>query len=238
MDFATRDRYRHVVEKVAKSSRFSEGDVARHAIELAREGAALRPDLGQAQTNDGERAAHVGFYLVDRGLTALETRVQARSGILSALKKGGRRFTLSLYLGAIALLAALFTWSLVSQTTTDDLSPWLLVPLGILALLGTSHLAVALVNWLATLSARPQPLPRMDLSGGIPPEFRTLVVTPTLLTSAPGIEALVEALEVRFLANRDDSLHFGLLTDHRDAQAERLPGDEALVELAAQGSRR
>ena len=34
-----------------------------------------------------------------------------------------------------------------------------------------------------------------------------------MLTSAPAVEELVEALEVRFLANRDEQLHFGLLTD-------------------------
>lgn len=235
MDFATRDRYRHVVEKIAKTSRSSEGEVARHAIELAKEGAALRPDSGQARPIDSERAAHVGFYLVDRGLAVLESRVQARLGFLNALQRKGRLFTLSLYLGAIALLAVLFTVALLSQAQSEGLPAWLLVPLGILALLGTSHLAVSLVNWLATLLTRPQPLPRMDLSGGIPPEVRTLVVTPTLLTGASGVEALVEALEVRFLANRGDSLHFGLLTDFRDAQEETLPGDEALVELAAQG---
>ena len=38
MDFATRDRYRHVVEKIAKSSRLSESEVARSAIELAHAG--------------------------------------------------------------------------------------------------------------------------------------------------------------------------------------------------------
>ena len=40
MDFATRDRYRHVVEKIAKGSPLSESEVARKAIQLAREGAA------------------------------------------------------------------------------------------------------------------------------------------------------------------------------------------------------
>ena len=34
MDFATRDRYRHVVEKIAKSSRLSESEVARKAIQI------------------------------------------------------------------------------------------------------------------------------------------------------------------------------------------------------------
>ena len=107
-----------------------------------------------------------------------------------------------------------------------------LVLLGIFALLSTSQLAVALVNWLATLLASPHPLPRMDFSQGIPPALRTLVVVPTMLSSAQNIEDLVEALEVRFLANRDDNLRFGLLTDFQDAHAETLPEDEALLRLA------
>ena len=65
MDFATRDRYRHVVEKIAKSSRRSENEVAREAIRLAREAA--------AKDGSDERAAHVG-YLPDRqGIAATRT---------------------------------------------------------------------------------------------------------------------------------------------------------------------
>ena len=74
----------------------------------------------------------------------------------------------------------------------------------------------------------------MDFSKGIPPESRTLVVVPTMLTSTQNIEDLVEALEVRFLANRDHNLHFGLLTDFRDAQEETLPEDEPLLRPARQ----
>ena len=37
MDFATRDRYRHVVEEIAKSSGRSEIEVANQAIRLAQE---------------------------------------------------------------------------------------------------------------------------------------------------------------------------------------------------------
>ena len=42
------------------------------------------------------------------------------------------------------------------------------------------------------------------------------MVVPTMLTSPQNIAALIEALEVRFLANRDANLHFGLLTDFRE----------------------
>ena len=44
----------------------------------------------------------------------------------------------------------------------------LLVPMALLVLLGTTHLSVAIVNWLVTLLVTPQRLPRMDLSDGIP----------------------------------------------------------------------
>ena len=75
----------------------------------------------------------------------------------------------------------------------------------------------------------------MDFSQGLPAQSRTLVVVPTLLTTAEDIEGLVEALEVRFLANRDDHLQFGLLTDFEDASAETLPEDESLLWLARKG---
>ena len=112
---------------------------------------------------------------------------------------------------------------------------WLLALFGALSLLCASRLAVALVNWLATLLVKPHPLPRMDFSEGIPPESRALVVIPTMLTSARNIEDLVESLEVRFLANRDDNLHFGLLTDFRDANEETIPEDGHLLPLARKG---
>ncbi|RPH98457.1 MAG: cyclic beta 1-2 glucan synthetase [Lysobacterales bacterium] len=222
MDFATRDRYRHVVEKVAKKSPLSEAEVALQAVELAREGAAAH--------NGAERSAHVGFYLIDRGLPRLKGRAQACVYTLESLKRRGGRLPLLLYLGAILLLTALFTGGLLAQS--DSLPGLLLLLLAVPAVLGTSQLAVALVNWLATLLATPSPLPRLDFSNGIPPESRTLVVTPTMLTGAAGIESLIEGLEVRFLANRDDSLHFGLLTDLGDAPQATQPEDETLVRLA------
>ncbi len=226
MDFATRDRDRHAVEKIAKHSPLSEVEVARQAIHLARASAASK---------DGDdRMAHVGFYLIDEGLPRLERLAQVSRSTAAALQKISRRFPLLVYLGAIALLTAALSASLLEQAYATGSPGWLLALLGILVPLSTSQLAVALVNWLATLLATPQPLPRMDFSQGIPPESRTLVVVPTLLTSAAGIEDLVEALEVRFLANRDDNLHFGLLTDFRDASQETCPEDAALLRQAQQ----
>jgi len=86
MDFATRDHYRHVIERMAKASPLDEGEVARHAISLAK-----------------ARDAHVGFYLIDRGLPELERVTRVRLALPDALRRTGRRHALGLYLGAIAL---------------------------------------------------------------------------------------------------------------------------------------
>ena len=224
MDFATRDRYRHVVEELAKSSRLSESEVARKTIQLAQEGA--------ARNGAGDRAAHAGFYLIESGLPLLERTAEVRLSTAEAFQRMRRQFPLLLYLGTITLITVAFAGGLMMKAHAGGSLGWPLALLGVLSLLCGSQLAVALVNWLATLLAKPHLLPRMDFSGGIPPESRTLVVIPTMLTSAQNIEDLVEALEVRFLANRDEHLHFGLLTDFRDAPQETLAEDEPLLELA------
>jgi hypothetical protein len=224
MSFATRDRYRHVVERIAKNSVLSETDVAGLAINLAR--------TGIRENENAERKGHVGFYLIDKGLKELETKAHTHVSIMQSLQRRGLQFPLFLYLGAITFLSVFFAWILLSRIQDGGLQHWLFAVTSILALLGTSHLAIALVNWLATVLATPYPLPGMDFSKGIPEAARTLVVTPTMLSSNRNIEDLTEALEVRYLANQDNNLHFGLLTDFLDAKTEIMPGDEELLKFA------
>ncbi len=231
MDFATRDRYRHVVEQIAKGSPLSEGEVARKAIQLAYEGTAGAIN----RSGDDDRVAHVGFYLVDKGRPRLERVAEMRRSPAEAIRRVGRRIPLLLYLGTIAVITGTLTAALLAKAHGDGVADDVLVMLGILLALSTSQLAVGMVNWLATVLVTPRPLPRMDFSQGLPEQSRTLVVIPTMLTSAHDVEGLVEALEVRFLANRDDHLHFGLLTDFQDAPAETLPEDELLLWLARKG---
>ena len=226
MDFATRDRYRHVVEKIAKSSRLSEGEVARKAIDLSHEAAAKK--------GVDDRTAHVGFYLIDKGFPQLERRAEVRLSALESIQRIGRRFPLLIYLGAIMLMTVVFTGGLLVKASNGGVHGWLLALVGSLSFFCASHLAVALVNWLATLLASPYPLPKMDFSKGIPPELRAIAVVPTMLTSTQNIEDLTEALEVRFLANQDNNLHFGLLTDFPDAVEKTMPEDGPLLQLARQ----
>ncbi|MCZ7655711.1 MAG: hypothetical protein M5R42_17830 [Rhodocyclaceae bacterium] len=116
MDFASRDRYRHVIEHVAKTSGLSEDAAAGRAIELARAGA--------ARHGGGDRTAHVGFYLVDRGLPELENAAQVRLPPAAALRRAASRSPLLLYLGAIALITAFVSASLLMEAQADGVTDW------------------------------------------------------------------------------------------------------------------
>ncbi len=224
MEFATRDRYRHVTERIAKKGRLTESEVAAKAIELS--------VARVAAHGIDDRGAHVGYWLVGEGVGDLERAAAVEASLYARLQRFGRRFPLAIYLGAIAAIAIGATLWLAVYGRAHGAHGPMLALLTVLCLLATSQLAVTLVNWIATLLVAPHPLPRMDFSRGIARDARTLVVVPTLLTSTQGVEDLVEALEVRFLANRDDHLHFALLTDFADAPKATQPEDDALLDLA------
>ena len=230
MDFGTRDHYRHAVEAIARLGPLSETEVARQAVNLCAEALALARGETADVSRDSRRT-HVGFYLIGAGRVALERSLGLQASRWLGLARRARARVLPLYAGAIVLGTLVFSAAALFNVPTLIEWPWWgVLALGLVLLLATSPLAVSLVNWLVTLFVAPQPLPRMNYTFGIASESRTLVVVPTMLGS---VDALADALEVRFLANRDANLHFGLLTDLHDAAHEHLPGDAALVDLAA-----
>ncbi|MGE0930568.1 GH36-type glycosyl hydrolase domain-containing protein [Peijinzhouia sedimentorum] len=226
MDFATRDRYRHVVEHIAKESKIEEYEVANIAIQLAYENSA-------ASATDN-RYSHVGNFLIGEGIRqtkkAAKTPVSYIQAIESFLKRHRFFFYLSFVLFTTLSISALIL-ILVNGVVKNN---WLLLIIAILALLSSSQLAVSVVNFISTLLVRPHLLPRMDFSKKIPADSRTLVVIPAMLSDIKELENLTESLEIRFLANRNENLHFGLLTDFTDAEQETLPKDRELVEAAIQ----
>ncbi|MDB5302500.1 MAG: glycosyltransferase, partial [Phycisphaerales bacterium] len=225
MDFATRDRYRHGVEELAKRSGLAEYDVARMTVALAQT---------QSRRNPKDRTAHVGYYLIHRGRPELERMTKARPSPRTVAARIGRHSPLLFYVSAILMIATAVMAAFVGWGHRHGVGAallWLLIPVAMCAV----HIGIAVVNWFATAMVQARPLPRLDFRKGIPPQHRTIVVVPTMLSSPQTVEDLLAGLEVRYLANRDNNLHFALLTDFEDAAAEVAPGDEDLVRLAAEG---
>ncbi|MFH1493200.1 MAG: glucoamylase family protein [Pseudomonadota bacterium] len=220
-DFATRDRYRHVIEDVARGCSRSEPAVARAAIALAQDAV--------QRLGEKDRSAHVGYYLIDHGRQMLERTVGCRYSWKLQASLASSNFRLFLYLGPILLITALATSVAFFSFTGLELNDWRFWFFAATGLIGASALAVPLVNLLVTRIMPPRALPRLDFSAGIPDMHRTMVIVPTLLSRPEEIDDLLEALEIRYLGNRDPNLFFALLTDYRDAPEQTLPSDEALL---------
>ena len=227
MDFSTRDRYRHSVEAISRHSQLSEAEVAQRAIQLAADSA--------RQKGREDRTAHVGFYLIDKGQPLLGRMANVRWPWRTIIERSIHRFPLTFYAGGIGVLTLLATFGFMQQARTLEVQGWKLILFTLIFLLCASQLAVALMNWLSTLLVKPRLLPRLDYSSGIAPDCRTMVVVPTMLTSLAGVDRLIEKLEIHHLANRDQHLHFALLTDFRDAPEDILPEDQGLLQRARAG---
>ena len=227
MEFSTRDQYRHSVESIARHGDLTESEVALKTIELA--------ELGAREHGMNDRSAHVGYYLIDKGLPELEAAANVRWSWHTNIDRGIRHWPLTFYAGGGVLLTLLATFGFVWTTYTLGVSGWKILPFASVFLLCASQLAVALMNWVSGILVKPKPLPRLDFSDGIDADCRTMVVVPTMISNMDGVDRLIETLEIHHLSNRDPNLHFGLLTDFLDASQESMPEDDALLARIREG---
>ncbi len=228
MTFATRDRYRHVVERVARRTDRSEDSVARLALDLARAG-----QRDPSHPTD-QRRGHVGFYLIDAGQVELERAAGYRPPVREALHRWVRRHPNVVFVGGVLLatLAALAAVLWLGGLPPPSVWPVLLL----LGFIPATEIAVNIVNQLVTAFLPPRPLPKLDLhEHGVPPEFRTAVVIPTLFESVDAVQEALDNLEVQFLANREAHLHFAVLSDFTDSPTEHREGDAAILAAAVAG---
>jgi cyclic beta-1,2-glucan synthetase len=229
MTFATRDRYRHVVERIARRTGRNEVEVAQDAVALARAAA--------ADPAGTEVATHVGYYLIDDGKEALELATGYRPAGWEAVHRWVVRHATVVLGGGIAAATAAALGVVLWLAGADARTAWPLVVL--VVLVPATDIAVAVVNQLLTAFLPPRSLPSLDVHGrsGIPPELRTAVVTPTLFGSVEEVQEALENLEVQYLANRAKHLHFAILSDFTDASTETSPGDAAILAAAVDGVR-
>jgi cyclic beta-1,2-glucan synthetase len=222
MEFASRDRYRHVIERISKRTRASEIDIAKSVIDLA------------SMTTE-EPQNHVGYYLVDDGLPQLETLFQYQPKNVERLRRFFLRNATASYLGTLVFLIGLvltLVLTIMHRYTSDW---WLLGLTTFLALVPASEIALTVLNWDVTHFFPPRLLSRMKTAGGIPKTAQTFVVVPTIFTAKSQVENLIERLEVHYLANRDESIYFALLSDFPDADTQETNDDSVLLSIAQSG---
>jgi len=225
MDFISRDHYRHQVEKLAQKSNYTEEEVARLSIELATAAVGREAE---------KRQMHVGYYLIDDGLEQLSQKLGLKKTFLTSVTDFFKAYPLTFYTGTILVLALLGTWFFTHLINSSALvvTGRTLFVVSLCFFIFLSQFAVFLVNYLSTLFIRPDFLPRLDFSAGIPRNCRTIFVVPAMIINKAGIDKLVSDMELHYLSNPDANLAFALLTDFTDSDTEQEVTDNELLEYS------
>jgi cyclic beta-1,2-glucan synthetase len=219
MTAATRDAYRHHVERIARRSPSTEVEVASAAVAMARESSGRR--------------GHVGYFLLDRGRAQLEQELAYRPGVRERCGRFVARHPHLPFLGGIFVASVALLALLMSRGEGRSA-----LCIGLLALLPVLDFAIHAVNQLITVAVAPQRLPKLEIKpDAAGAEIQTALVVPILLTSVKTVSDALHNLEVQYLSNPQPYLRFVLLGDFADAAHETEPGDAAIVEAADAGVR-
>ena len=226
MDFLSRDRQRQAVEELAEASGEAQIRVALKAVESARQA---------ADRKVSRAAAHVGYHLVGKGREGLEIDLAYRPKLAQRLRRFALGHATGVYLGAITALTLLLIAGGLWYARYAGASPLVMAIAALLLAIPASDLALAITQRLVTLAVPPGRLPRLDLTGGVPDDARTMVVVPTMLTSVDNVQHRLEHLEVVAIGNLDPQIHFALLTDFPDADQPQVAGEEVVLAAAREG---
>ncbi|MBC7386373.1 MAG: hypothetical protein H7301_09475 [Cryobacterium sp.] len=214
MDFATRDRYRHEIERISRRSSHNEMEVAQKLVAKA--------SAAPTRVDARGRAKHIGYFLLDEGVREFESDIGYKPRIREKLERAVFANATLCYIGSIAVLTAVLV----------AIAPKSFWPFGFPLSLIALDLAVTFVNHYVTLSIHPKALPRIETEDGIPGPDHTMVAVPTLFSSHAGVKQLIDALEIRYLANPDPKISFALLGDFTDSSSEIREDDDEILATA------
>ncbi|OFW29186.1 MAG: carbohydrate-binding protein [Acidobacteria bacterium RIFCSPLOWO2_02_FULL_65_29] len=227
MDFLSRDRQRQAVEELAAPSGDAQVRVALRAVESARQAA--------ASGSPSDRAAHVGYHLIDQGRRDLEADVAYQPRLANRVRRLVFAHATLVYLGPIAIVTALLLTGSAVYVRHEGGAASALVVTMLLVLFPAADLGIALTQRVIAWAIPPRRLPRLDFADRIPDDARTMVVVPTMLTSTDSVLTLLEHVEVLALGNFDPCIHFAILSDFTDADSRELPEDAAILSAARAG---
>lgn len=227
MNFDTRDKYRKTVEYAARQSSRTEEQIAQYAVNLAAQ-AVKEGTKDKLQT-------HVGTYLIGEKRQKFARLVGYNEKLRFKVVDWIRRHHCAVYFTGLVFFSALFIFLIVPLGIKGQSLPVQIMLCAFVSVL-IIRLAVITLNYLITRMLTPRILPKMDFEvSGIPDEFKTLAVVPVLLVDRKTIMAEVEKLEIRYLANKETNLLFGLFTDYTDHTSQHRDGDEKLLKMAIEG---
>ncbi len=146
-------------------------------------------------------------------------------------KKTNYRVSFRVYLSLFIIFTILISFFL---------SPYLLdnrILSFVLLLVPISEVVKELLNKIFMYFNKARTLPKMDFSKGIPREYATMVVIPTIVKDTKKIDEMFEALEKYYLSNKSPNLYFTLLGDCKESDKQDLEIDPIIAKHGVEKAR-
>lgn len=206
MDDKTKEYYRTRIKEISKKTKISEIYIARKALELTR------------KSNINSKQAHIGYYLIDKGINELYEILQYHNSREMSSKNKIRA-----YLTGIGILSIFLSLGISSFIKLNVLS-------FLLFLIPSSEIVIQIIQYILSKVVKPKPIPKLNYSQGIDEEHKTMVVIPTILKSKEKVQELMKKLEVFYLANQSENIYFTLLGDCCESNKREEEKDIEVIE--------
>jgi len=216
MDYKTKEHYRNSIKILSEKSKVSEIYIAKKVLELA-------------QSSRSDKKRHIGYYLISDGIDILKKEI----GIKVKKKRNKAKLYIYSIFAVTTVLSILFGLYIFYKSNLT-----LAVISGILAYIPISEIYIQILNYIFIKMVKPKVLPKLDFTNGIPKEYGTIVVIPTIIGNSEKVKELFRKLEIYYLANKSENLYFALLGDCTSSNNEIEEFDEEVVSTGIAESER
>ncbi len=227
MDIDTKVYYRNSIKEIAQKTKISEIYIAKKCLELCQK---EQEKLESSKLEKITKQMHIGYYLISEGKEKLLSILLNKN-----IKIMSKKSKIRLYIGGIWGLTFLGSLSIAIITYINlkeyfnKFSPIFSAIVFLLALIPMENIISKIVQNILSKIVKPKPIPKLDFQHGIPKEFSTMVVIPTIIKNKEKVEELMKKLEVYYIANKSDNIYFTLLGDCSGGSKEKEEFDEDVI---------
>ena len=213
MDNPTKESYRNTIKEISKKTKISEIYIAKKILQLAKE------------NKEEERKAHIGYYLIDKGIKKVYEELQCK---VPKHMQGKTKQKLYIATNIILSIVLSLIFSSILNLYTKNIGIYFLSFL--ILFIPSSEVVTQVIQYILSKIVKPKPIPKIDFSKGINEEHACMVVIPTVLKNKEKVKELMHKLEVYYIANQSDNLYFTLLGDCSESSIKEETFDNEVIE--------
>ena len=219
MTYKTKEYYRNIIKEISVKTKISEIYITNKALELA----------NRNINNEDKKRSHIGFYIIDKGIYDLKKELNIKNYKISCEKKRATGYIFSIIVITSLLdliISQIFFYSTKNLMLSILLLIFIYIPI--------SEIVIKVIQYILSKTVSPKIIPKLDFSKGVPKEYATMVIVPTILRNKKDVTQMLNKLEVYYLANKSENIYFTLLGDCTTSAKEIEEYDEEIIKEGKQ----